>query len=232
MKILCTICMRSESKGVKNKAYRKINGFPLFYYTLSVAQKSKIFDEIVISTDSEKIARMCKKYNANIFFLRSKKLAKDNTPKIDVIKDALLKAEKYYNTNFDCIFDLDITSPLRKISDLENAFEIFKKNKSDNLFSITSSKKNPYFNLIEKKNNKVFLVKKSKSYFSRQKAPKVFDMNASIYIWRRNILINNNSLFLKNTHTYEMPEERSIDIDTEFDLKVVKLLIENLNAKK
>ena len=232
MKILCTICMRSESKGVKNKAYRKINGFPLFYYTLSVAQKSKIFDEIVISTDSEKIARMCKKYNANIFFLRSKKLAKDNTPKIDVIKDALLKAEKYYNTNFDCIFDLDITSPLRKISDLENAFEIFKKNKSDNLFSITSSKKNPYFNLIEKKNNKVFLVKNSKSYFSRQKAPKVFDMNASIYIWRRNILINNNSLFLENTHTYEMPEERSIDIDTEFDLKVVKLLIENLNAKK
>ena len=80
--------MRSESKGVKNKAYRKINGFPLFYYTLSVAQKSKIFDKIVISTDSEKIARMCKKYNANIFFLRSKKLSKDNTPKIAVTKNA------------------------------------------------------------------------------------------------------------------------------------------------
>ena len=208
MKILCTICMRSGSKGVKNKAYRKINGFPLFYYTLSVAQKSKLFDEIVISTDSKKIAKMCKKYNANIFFLRSTNLSKDNTPKIDVIKDALLKAEKYYDKKFDCIFDLDITSPLRKISDLKDAYEVFKKN------------------------NKVYLLKKTKSYFSRQKAPKVFDMNASIYIWRRNILINNNSLFLKNTHTYEMPEERSIDIDTEFDLKVAKLLIENLNAKK
>ena len=57
-------------------------------------------------------------------------------------------------------------------------------------------------------------------------------MNASIYIWKRNILLDNNSLFLKNTHTYEMPEERSIDIDTEFDLKVVKLLIKNINAKK
>ena len=131
--ILCTICMRSGSKGVKNKAYRKINGFPLFYYTLSVAQKSKLFDEIVISTDSKKIAKMCKKYNANIFFLRSTNLSKDNTPKIDVIKDALLKAEKYYDKKFDCIFDLDITSPLRKISDLKDAYEVFKKNKSDNL---------------------------------------------------------------------------------------------------
>ena len=94
---------------------------------------------------------MCKKYNANIFFLRSTNLSKDNTPKIDVIKDALLKAEKYYDKKFDCIFDLDITSPLRKISDLKDAYEVFKKNKSDNLFSITSSKKNPYFNIIEKK---------------------------------------------------------------------------------
>ena len=227
MSILCTICMRGGSKGLKNKAIKKINKKPLFYYTLNTAKKTKLFDKIVISTDSNKIIQECEKYKQNIFFKRPASIAKDYTPKIEVIRDLLKRSENYYNKKFSTIIDLDITSPLRNISDVINAYKLFIRSKSDNLFSVTNSKKNPYFNVVEYKENRIKLIKKNKVIIARQKAPKVYDMNASIYIWKRNILLNKNSLFLKNTSIYKMPEERSIDIDSLFDFKIVKFLIES-----
>ncbi len=219
--------MRGGSKGLKNKAIKKINKKPLFYYTLNTAKKTKLFDKIVISTDSNKIIQECEKYKQNIFFKRPASIAKDYTPKIEVIRDLLKRSENYYNKKFSTIIDLDITSPLRNISDVINAYKLFIRSKSDNLFSVTNSKKNPYFNVVEYKENRIKLIKKNKVIIARQKAPKVYDMNASIYIWKRNILLNKNSLFLKNTSIYKMPEERSIDIDSLFDFKIVKFLIES-----
>ena len=219
--------MRGGSKGLKNKAIKKINKKPLFYYTLNVAQKTKLFDNIVISTDSQKIINECKKFNQEIFFKRPKLISMDYTPKIEVIRDLLIRSENYYNKKFSTIIDLDVTSPLRITSDVINAYKKFIKSKADNLFSVTNSKKNPYFNIVEKNKNKIQLIKKNKIITARQKAPKVYDMNASIYIWKRNILLRKNSLFLSKTSVYEMPEDRSIDIDTLFDFKIVKFLIES-----
>ena len=219
--------MRGGSKGLKNKAIKKIDKKPLFFYTLDIAKKTKLFDKIVISTDSPKIIKECKKYNQEVFFKRPASISKDFTPKIEVIRDLLKRSEIFYNKKFSTIIDLDITSPLRKTLDVINAYKKFISSKSDNLFSVTNSKKNPYFNIIEKKQNRIKLIKNNRIITARQKAPKVFDMNASIYIWKRNILLNKNSLFLNNTSIYEMPEERSIDIDTALDFKIVKFIIES-----
>ena len=110
---------------------------------------------------------------------------------------------------------------------------MFKKNNSDNLISATLSKKNPYYNIIEFKNNKLSVVKKLKKLpDSRQQTPITYDMNASIYIWKRkaildSVILNTDDVFLKKTSLYLMPEERSIDIDTGLDFKIVKYLIEN-----
>ena len=113
MNILCTICARSGSKGVKNKNIITINKKPLIYYTIKQAKKSSLFTNIVLSTDSLKISKIGKKYGADVFFLRPKSLSKDTTGKISAIRHALIKSEKYYNKNFDYIIDLDVTSPLR-----------------------------------------------------------------------------------------------------------------------
>ena len=127
---------------------------------------------------------------------------------------------------FDIIVDLDVTSPLRLNTDIINAFKKFKSTKANNLITVSKSKKNPYFNMVEIKNNKLNLVKKNfKKINSRQKAPLVFDMNASIYIWKRACLFSKNPLFNEKTSYFEMPFERSIDIDSKNDFEMVKFFI-------
>ena len=226
-KVLCTICARGGSKGVKNKNIKLLNGKPLIAYTIEQAQESGIFEHIVVSTDSDEIIEVAKKYGAEVFFKRDAKLASDTAGKLDVIKDAFRRSEKYYNTQFDYLVDIDATAPLRSIEDIIKSFEQFIKNDNDNLITATPSRRSPYFNLIEVDiKGKVQLSKTlDKGINRRQDAPKTYDMNASIYIWKRKTILNEHSLFLDKTGLYVMPEERSIDIDSNLDFKIVECLL-------
>ena len=233
MNLLCTICARGGSKGVKNKNIRLLNGKPLIAYTILQAKSSKLFSNIVISTDSDEIASVAIKYGGEVFFKRDKELSNDNASKLDVIKDACIKSENYYNKKFDYIVDLDVTSPLRDVEDIRNSFEQFLKNDNDNLITVMPSRRSPYFNLIEIIDNQVKLSKEPPNKIvRRQDVPKTYDMNASIYIWKRDALLKNDTLFLDKTGLYIMPEERSIDIDSEFDFKFVEFLMKEKNVKK
>ena len=232
-KVLCTICARGGSKGVKNKNIKEINGKPLIAYTIEQAKNSKLFDHIVISTDSDDITNIAKEYGAEVFFKRSAEMASDTAGKLDVIRDAFVRSEKNYNKQYDYLIDLDATAPLRDTEDIIKSFEQFLQDNNDNLITAMPSRRSPYFNLVEQdKDGKVHLSKTlDDSVVRRQDAPKSFDMNASIYIWKRNTILHENSIFLENTGLYVMPEERSIDIDTEIDYKFVEFLMrEDKNA--
>jgi len=230
--VLCTICARGGSKGVKNKNIKELNGKPLIAYTIEQAKASGLFEHIVISTDSDDIADIAKQYGAEVFFKRSDEMASDNAGKLDVIKDAFKRSEEYYNQTFDYLIDLDATAPLRYVEDIINSFNQFKENDNDNLITAMPSRRSPYFNLVEQdKDGKVYLSKKlDNAIVRRQDAPKSYDMNASIYIWKRDIILNKNSLFLETTGLYVMPEERSIDIDNELDFEFVEFLMRKSNA--
>lgn len=225
MNILATICMRKGSKGIPNKNLIKINNKPLLYFTIKQALNSKIFDEVIVSTDSQKIANLSNSYGAKCWFIRPKYLSDDNSAKIPAIRHALLKSEKYFDKKFDTIVDLDASSPLRTVNDIKNAYQKFSKEKKNNLITVNQSRKNPYFNIIEYQGKKLQIVKKYKYLTRRQDAPITYDMNASIYIWKKNFLLNSNNILTNNTSVYEMPFERSIDIDTKDDLKIVRLLM-------
>jgi CMP-N,N'-diacetyllegionaminic acid synthase len=229
MKILCTICVRGGSKSVKNKNIKLINNKPLIYYSIQQAKKSNLFEDIVISTDSKKIQNISKSFGITNFFLRPKFLATSSAPKIPVIRHALYEAERYYKKKYDYIVDLDATSPLRLVKDIKNAFNLFLKNNSNLLFSVNESRVNPYFNAVEvKKNNNIKPVKKlGHTLKRRQDAPKVYDLNASIYIWKRKTLVSSNSLFVKKNSIYIMPPERGHDVDTINDFKIVSYLMKN-----
>jgi len=231
MNVLCTICVRGGSKGVKNKNIKNLNGKPLIAWTINQAKESGLFEKIVISTDSEKIMKVAKEYGADVFFKREAKLATDTAGKLDVIKDAFLRSEEFYNKKFDYLIDLDATAPLRSVEDIKNAFNQFIKNNNDNLITATPSRKSPYFNMIEIVDNKIQLVKQAK-FLRRQDTPKTYDMNASIYIWKREVLLNNNSIFLENTGLYVMDEMTAFDIDTEIDFKIVECLMKDKDAKR
>ena len=227
IKVLCTICARGGSKGVKNKNIKKINGKPLIAYTIEQAKESKLFEHIVISTDSDDIANIAKEYGAEVFFKRNAEMASDTAGKLDVIKDAFVKSEEHYDCKFDYLIDLDATAPLRVVKDIVDSFQQFLDNDNDNLITAMPSRRSPYFNLIEQnKSGKVYLSKSlDSSIVRRQDAPKSYDMNASIYIWKRDVILNEKSLFLEKTGLYIMPEVRSIDIDSELDYKFVEYLL-------
>ena len=225
-KILCTICMRDGSKGVSGKNLRNLRGKPLMAYTIEQALQSGLFEHVVVSTDSDEIAEMAKTYGAEAWFLRPAELATDEAPKLPVIRNALLEAEKHYGQQFDILVDLDVTSPLRNVEDISGAYKQFIDEDADILITASPARKNPYFNMVERVNGRIQKAKKlNKAPVRRQDAPAVYDMNASIYIWKRQALMKNDTLFTDKTSLFLMPEERSVDIDTALDWAFVEFMM-------
>ncbi len=226
MKNLCTICMRGGSKGVPSKNIREMHGKPLMGHTICQAIKSGLFEHIVVSTDSKKIASTAKNFGAESWFLRPAHMATNNAPKLPVIRHAFMESEKQYGLKFDVLVDLDATSPLRHVEDISMAYRQFIEEDADILITASPSRKNPYFNMVERVNGHLRIVKElDKMPVRRQDAPQVFDMNASIYIWKRQALLENDTLFTDRTSLYIMPEQRSVDIDTEMDWEFVEYMI-------
>jgi len=161
-------------------------------------------------------------------------MSTDTAEKLSVVRDAFIRSEAYYKDKYDYLVDLDATAPLRIVKDITNSFEQFIKNDNDNLITAMPSRRSPYFNLVEvDANKKVTLSKKiSSNIVRRQDAPKSYDMNASIYIWKRDIILNKESIFLDKTGLYVMPEERSIDIDTDLDYEFVEFIMRENNAQQ
>ena len=126
MSILCIICARGGSKGIKNKALVNFRGKPLIFYTIKQALNAKIFKEVIVSTDSLKIQKIAK-LTAQKVGLRPKNISSDNSSKLLAISHAFKEAEQYFKRKFEICFDLDLTSPLRNIDDIKKALKKFKK---------------------------------------------------------------------------------------------------------
>jgi len=228
-KVLCIVCARAVSKRLKNKNFKNLFGKPLIYHTIKQAIASKIFDKIVFSTDSDRLRKMAVKFGAQAWFIRPKKLSNDKAAKMPVIRHAILEAEKKFNYKFDFVCDLDVTSPLRKINDIRDAFRKLKLSKQDMLISGNKARKNPFFNMIQKnrKNSLKLVIKPKKFYVRTQDAPAVYELNASIYFWKREACFKQKGPFCKKTFFYEMPYNRSIDIDSLDDFKMVEFFGKN-----
>lgn len=207
------------------KNMRPMHGKPLMVYTINQALECGIFEHVVVSTDSPEIAETAKRYGAEAWFLRPGELATDTAPKMPVFRHAFLESEKHFGKQFDALVDLDATSPLRSVDDIRNACRQFIDEDADNLISGSPCRKNPYFNMVENVNGRIRKVKEAvPPLVRRQDAPAVYDMNASIYIWKRDVLLRCDSLFMDKTSLYVMPECRSVDIDTELDWAIVEYL--------
>lgn len=225
-KILCTVCARGGSKGVKKKNTKLINGIPLIGHTVSLAVESGLFSDIVVSTDCDEIAEAAVKYDAKVLFKRPENLASDDAAKLPVIRHAFCETERILNTRYDYLFDLDATSPLRIVEDLQGCADMIETGSYCNIITASPARRSPYFNLIEVHPDGVPYVSKGDKINRRQDSPKCFDMNASIYVWTRDSILTDSSLFNSRTGLYVMPEERSLDIDTELDFAIVSALLE------
>lgn len=208
------------------KNLRPLCGQPLIWHTLTQATAAGVFDFIVVSTDSPEIADAARAAGAEVPFVRPPHLATDVAPKLPVIRHALLASEECFGRGFEAVVDLDVTAPLRLPDDIVASLRLLEEGEAPNVFSVTRSRHSPYFNMVEERDSRVQLVKELPGrVVRRQDAPVTYDMNASIYVWRRDVLLREDSLFLPGTAIYFMPPERSIDIDSEFDWALVEFLM-------
>jgi CMP-N,N'-diacetyllegionaminic acid synthase len=229
MNILVTIGARGGSKGVINKNIRDLIGKPLIAHTIGQALKWGKANDVVVTTDSVEIAETAKKYGAKVPFMRPAEMATDSAAKLPVIRHAWKMSENIFATKFDYVIDLDATAPLRKVLDIENCLQESIKGSFLTCFSVVTAHKNPYFNMVElDTSGKVILSKKlEKPVVRRQDAPKVFNMNASIYVYKRDFLEDEskNTIFTERTGIYVMDEISGFDVDREVDFKMIEFFI-------
>lgn len=227
MKRLCVICARGGSKGVPGKNIRPIAGKPLLAHSLGQARQTGLFDAIAVSSDSNEILGVARQWGADVLVERPAELAGDAAPKIPVIRHAVQEAEKRAGFQAGLVVDVDATSPLRAVEDIRGCVQLLEQSGAGNVITACRARRSPYFNLIELGSDEVPRLSKPlpAGVFRRQDSPACYDMNASIYVWTRESLFRNDTVFNADTRLFVMPEERSIDIDSELDFEVVEFLM-------
>ena len=235
MKILFTICGRAGSKGIKNKNIREFVGKPLPYYTISaidlflMRSKEKIEYDIVVNSDSKELLELMKKNHMREIDIieRDEKLAGDTVGKIAVITDCLKQMQNRKEIDYDMVVDLDITSPLRVVKDIENLIDVETETSADVTTSVTTARRNPYFNQVMKTEYGYKKVIES-NYTARQQAPEIFDMNASLYAYSPTFLKSGKGVLDGYCECIEMYDTGILDLDHENDFELMEVIAEYL----
>ena len=226
MKTIATICARGGSVGVPRKNIAPLMGRPLIAHTIAQALAVPGIDAVYVSTDDGEIARVAEAHGARVPFLRPGELSTSTAPKVPVIQHLCDHVAREVGA-FDRIVDLDPTSPLRTIGDIEACLALLD-GETDAVITGFEAEKNPYFNMVERKSDgNIGLVCSSPGggVVARQLAPAVYSMNASIYVWHAHTLAK--GLWNGRLKLHVMPRERSIDIDSPLDFRIVEMLMQS-----
>lgn len=241
--VLITICGRAGSKGCKNKNIKNFLGAPLVYYTLAsafdFASRADADVDVCLNTDSTDLRDIVlAKYPEVNYIERSKDLGEDHVPKAAVWHNSIDVMQERKTKKYQYMIDLDITSPLRQIDDVINAYKLkVSRPDADMVESVTTCRRNPYFNMYKQDGTYVSTVIDS-NLTTRQEAPAVYDENASIYVLNTDFFIDNNENMLNKAKTivYMMKDTAVLDIDSEEDFKMMEIiggyLFENVDGYK
>jgi CMP-N,N'-diacetyllegionaminic acid synthase len=233
MKTLCVISARGGSQGLPGKNIRLLLDKPLIVWSIEQALATPEIDRVVVSTDSEEIAKVARVAGAETPFIRPAHLASSEAGKFDVFKHALASCEAHYGDDYELYLDLDCTNPLRDVSDISaciNQFRACRQHGVDGVFTICPARKNPYFNLLESDNTGALRICKKlpETIVRRQDAPQVYEHVASIYVLSPDYIRSVSYLLDGHMEGYNIGSEKSLDVDSDFDF----LLIEYLMKRK
>lgn len=239
MNILVTICARAGSKGVKGKNTKLFCGKPLAAYTIAAFKLFKQrfggdFDNIVlaVNTDSELLLQQIGEQQSEYVYIpRTEELAGDIVSKKAVIRDTLIKCEEKTGTVFDVVVDLDLTSPLRTVDDIKGTLEMLEQDASaDIAYSAAESRRSPYFSMVTRKEDGYYHTFKETRFTARQQCPACFDMNGSIYAYRRAYTLAEHVLPRKEV-VWQMKDTGILDIDSESDYELMQVIAEYFYQK-
>ncbi len=223
-KVLAVIPARGGSKRLPKKNILNLAGKPLIAWTIEEAKKSKYIDKLIVSTDSTEIAEISKKYGAEVPFIRPKELASDTASSIDVILHAI-NFFKNKGDTYEYIVLLQPTSPLRKVDDIDKAFEMINKD-TKAVVSVCETEHSPLWSntLPNDLSMKDFIKPEIKNKRS-QDLPKYYRLNGAVYISDVEYLLDNNGFIGDETKAFIMPQSRSVDIDSGIDLNLAEIII-------
>lgn len=227
-KVIGIIPARSGSKGLKNKNIKLLNGKPLIAYTIEAAIKSKVFDKIFVSTDSQVYAEIAKEYGAEAPFLRPAHLSGDEVATNDVVIE-LLERLKIQGLVFEYFMILQPTSPLRTSEDIKNAIKLMKEKDANAVVSLCEVDHSPLYTGQVPEDLRIDGFIKSDISYRRQQLPKYYRLNGAIYLAKVDYFHEYRNLYQEKCYAYLMEKKRSLDIDDELDfLAAVTILKKHL----
>ena len=234
--VLITICGRAGSKGFKNKNLKTFDGHPLSYYSLAAAQlfvrqHPELHVDLCLNTDSDLLIDVVTKAYPEVTVVeRPEELCGDVVPKMPVYQYSLKEMERRTGLIYEYLIDLDITSPLRRVQDVSGAYaEALAHPEFDLVFSVCPSRRTPYMNMAKLVDGHAEQVIPHHN-MARQQTPPVFDINASIYVFTRRFLTENETGFLWDgvCGMYQMADTGIIDIDSEEDYQLMQAIAHHL----
>lgn len=218
---LAIIPARSGSKSVKNKNIRKFNGKPLMAYTITAALNCGLFEEVMVSTDSEEYAKIAEEYGATVPFMRSRTTSTDIASSWDMVQEVLDGYEKQDRT-FDSFCLLQPTSPLRTSDDISKAYQLFTDKADVAVVSVCEMEHSPLWSgkLTDDKSLDGFITRASMG--NRQQNGKYYRLNGAIYIISVKAFKEDSFFYRKGSYAYIMSQIKSVDIDTEVDFRIAE----------
>ena len=226
-KILAVILARSGSKGIRDKNISLLNKKPLIYFTIREAKKSKLIDDIAVSTDSQKYIKIVQNYKIKTPYLRPKKLSGDKISSAVCILDIFKFYEKMNNTRYDYCIELMCTNPFKNFKDIDNVLKKHISSKADSVIAMTKLEDHHPRRIKKLVNGKIrdFCLKEKKESRRQDLKPKAYIRNGSIYSLTREMVLKKIRYGTKNSIPYIMPRNRVINIDEPQDLLIAKFMM-------
>jgi len=216
-KVLGLIPARGGSKGVARKNIREVRGKPLIAWTIEEARRSIYLDRLVLSSEDTEIMEIARSFGCEVPFRRPEELAADDTPGIDPVLHALRELP-----GFDYVALLQPTSPLRTAEDIDGCIERCVANGAPACVSVTECTEHPYLMYVPTKDMRLRpLIPDGAQFSRRQDMPRIFRLNGAVYVAETGWLAHGRTFVTAETLGYEMPAERSVDIDNEEDLRAI-----------
>ncbi|MDT7041571.1 acylneuraminate cytidylyltransferase family protein [Candidatus Nitronereus thalassa] len=227
-KILAVIPARGGSKGVLRKNIRPVLGTPLIGYTINaVLPLGHLVHRVIVSTEDPEIARVATDFGAEVPFIRPTELASDGAPTLPLLQHAVRFIESRDNVSLDWVLLLQPTSPLRTTSDIQAAISLAGQQRCDSVISVVPVVSDHPILIKRIENNQLlpYCLPEREGTRRQDLNPPAYKRNGALYLTKRDVIMNQHSIWGEKIVPYIMPEERSVNIDSELDLKLVEMLL-------
>lgn len=227
-KILALIPARGGSKGVPHKNIRPVAGKPLIAYSIEAALSAReILYRVVVSTDDEQIAATARQLGAEVPFLRPADLANDKSPMVPVVRHAVQFIEQQDSVHLDWVLLLQPTALFRTAEDIRAAVDLARQGGCDSVISVVQVFSTHPILMKKIENDRLlpYCIEEKEGTRRQDYQPQAFMRNGAIYLVRRDVVVEKGSMWGDVVRPYVMPEERSVNIDSEMDLRLAELML-------